>query len=371
MAEPYWWPTDYFESRDRFTALAEECGAHLESRPIEALGPQGESLSVDIASFTADTDENLIILTSGVHGVEGYIGACIQIQALQMILQEGLPERVGIIMIHAVNPWGFAHLRRVDNHNVDINRNFIIDTDSAAVSPPYYATLNPVINLERTPSLLGELQYWFSACALIMRNRGVAKLFKTIAEGQFEFPQGVFFGGKHSVESCVLLQNLLIDLTKKSNRITILDLHSGLGASGTAMLIGNSNRVSPERTLSWIRDHYEQTVYIDSNAGNAYNAKRTFSQWCKHALGHKSYLFLCVEIGTVNPLKLFSALRRENQAHHWADTNSLPYAQTKQTLLNVFAPESQKWRNKSVAQGLKILSRTIELIQQDRSRNCS
>ena len=96
---------------------------------------------------------------------------------------------------------------------------------------------------------------------------------------------------------------------------------------------------------------------------NAYNAQGTFSRWCQQALGDKSFLYLCVEIGTVNPIRLFSALRRENQAHHWAASSSASYKQTKQALLEVFAPHSQRWRTDAVAEGLHVLEKTLNPLQ--------
>ncbi len=125
MTESSWWPADYFASRDKFIELARAGGARLDSHLVEAVGPVGESLSVDVAAFTSKHDEHLIVLTSGVHGIEGFIGACVQIQALRMLARSGIQNRVGIVMIHAVNPWGYSHLRRVDENNADVNRNFI------------------------------------------------------------------------------------------------------------------------------------------------------------------------------------------------------------------------------------------------------
>ncbi len=219
MTDSSWWPANYFASRERFLELAESCGAHTESHPVASVGPNGEPLSVDVAAFTSGHDEHLIVLTSGVHGIEGFIGACIQIQALQRLKQGDIPDRTGIVMIHGVNPWGFAHLRRVDENNVDVNRNFINSSVSKPVSHPQYAELNPVINPAKAPHISGEIQYWLSAGRLIVRNRGIGKLFKPIAEGQYDFPQGLFFGGCKVGESCELLQSLVLRYSADMDRV--------------------------------------------------------------------------------------------------------------------------------------------------------
>ncbi|NND92125.1 MAG: DUF2817 domain-containing protein [Granulosicoccus sp.] len=359
MSTTCWWPADYFSSRDRFVELARSCGAQAESHSIDAVGPDGEALSVEVAAFTSTHDEHLIILTSGVHGVEGFIGACIQFQALQMLANNGLANGVGVVMIHAVNPWGFAHLRRVDEGNVDVNRNFSVSPDNKPAPNPDYAALDPVINPRGKPGIGSEIDYWINAGKLITRNRGIKKLFKSIAEGQHEFPQGLFFGGHEISHSCALLQKLVQGYAANIDRITILDVHSGLGPSGVATLIGDSNMVDAGKRYHWLQTHYRQPVFIGNASDNTYNAQGSWSQWCQHNLRDKRFLYLCVEIGTVNPLILFSALRRENQAHHWTASDSRSYVRSKQALLDVFAPRSNRWRQKAIAQGLHVLDRTF------------
>jgi len=363
MIENNWWPADYVSSRARFIASAQLCGATLACYPIAATGPAEEALSIDVASITQASDRHLIVIISGVHGVEGFLGASVQIKTLEMIWQDGLPEHTGIVLIHAVNPWGFAHLRRVNNNNVDINRNFIIGEDPWPVSHPDYASLNAVINPEKAPDWRGEMGYWLGALSKIVRHRGIARLFKPIAEGQYDFPKGVFYGGVQIEESSNRLQSILLHLSANCSRISILDVHSGLGPSGTATLIGNSNLVAPTQTLDWLRTRFRYPVHIDTNPDNLYDAKGTLSLWCQQVLRDKRFLYLCVEIGTVNPLSLFSALRRENQAHHWARPASTSFVQTKRALREVFAPRSQRWRHRSVEQAMTVLRETLDIYE--------
>ncbi|MFK7856762.1 MAG: M14 family metallopeptidase [Granulosicoccus sp.] len=361
MLDKNWWPTDYFASRNQFIQTASACGAQMQSIAVEPVGPKGEALSVDIASFVSDDDDHRIILTSGVHGAEGFIGACIQIQALQLFVQRRIAKRIGIVMIHAVNPYGFAHLRRVDENNIDVNRNFIDFNNSKPASHKNYASLDSTINPKFAPGTLSEIKYWLSAGTLIARNRGIKELVKPIAEGQYLYPKGLFYGGAALSASASILQKLVQDVAKDVERITILDLHSGLGPGGTATLISNSNIVFAENQLEWLQTHYQQPVIFDDASDNAYRASGTLGAWCQQALKHKHYLYLCVEIGTVRPLKLFSALRRENQAHHWTDVDTAIYSQTKQELLDVFAPRSVYWRNKAISEGLHAFERTLSI----------
>ena len=361
MSDPERWPSDYFASRDRFVELARSCAADTESRVVDAVGPRGEPLSVDVAVLSRGRAGHRIVLVGGVHGVEGFLGAAVQFDALRRLARRGLPDGVEVAMIHAANPWGFAHLRRVDENNVDVNRNFIGSSLPEPASPVGYAELDPLVNPRRAPRAGDELRYWLNAARLIARDRGVGKLAKAIAEGQYRFPRGLFFGGATAGESCRLLQELVLDLSADVERLTVLDVHSGLGRSAVATLIGDGNAGTREGRARRLHDHYRRSVHLDSADGNVYDARGTFARWCRHALADKRFLYLCVEIGTVDPVRLLSALRRENQAHHWSDRDSAAYVATKRALLEVFAPRSPRWRRTSVAQGMDVLERTLEL----------
>lgn len=354
------WPSDYFSSRQDFIASAQSCGAQLTSKSIKALGPKAEPLTLDLAACVSATDKHRIVITSGVHGAEGFIGAATQLQVLRLIADEGLPKDTGVVLIHAVNPWGYAHLRRVNEDNVDVNRNFIDFDQYSMVHPASYAELNPIINPEIPPSFSGDVRYWLSAGKLIVKHRGIEPLAGPIATGQYQYPKGLFFGGQHACESRTHLEQWVQEYTADIPLVTVLDVHSGLGEFGQATLISNTNCAAINESVEWLQKHYEMPIVLDNAPDNAYNASGSFSQWCQTCLAEQHFTFLCVEIGTVNPLKVFSALRRENQAYHWAKPNSIVYEKTKQSLLKVFSPDSEHWREKAVEQGVSVFKKSLK-----------
>jgi len=359
MTDTHWWPDDYFSSRSRFQELARRAGARVESHPVKAVGPRGEPLSIDTAVLASAATERLIVISSGVHGVEGYIGACIQINALQNDVNANLSKTTGLALIHAVNPWGYAHLRRVNEDNIDVNRNFFDPARPHPEAHPNYARLDSLINPRGAPSFVAKMQYPLDVITQIIRHRGIRPLSEIIATGQYHQRQGLFFGGNRISESSQLLQNILNNLSADVKQIVHLDLHSGLGRAATATLIANSNCGTPDQCLNWIRQHYRQPAHVENESGIAYQPHGTLGQWYRRALNHKQFLYICVEIGTVNPLKVFSALRLENQAHHWTTPGSDPYVKTKRILLNVFAPRSSHWRQTSLNQGMAVINRTL------------
>ena len=86
-----------------------------------------------------------IVHSSGTHGVEGYLGAAVQIRFLhELYLRNEKQQRLAnnpraaspsasnnkvrkILLIHAVNPHGMRHHRRTNENNVDLNRNVLSD----------------------------------------------------------------------------------------------------------------------------------------------------------------------------------------------------------------------------------------------------
>src|SRR5262252_5152727 len=116
---------NYREARERFCAAAERASARLGRYLLpERHGPQGESLSIDVARLGPERSRDALVVLSGTHGVEGLAGAGCQVGFLTDRLYEALPSSACALLVHALNPHGFAWLRRVNEDNVDLNRNF-------------------------------------------------------------------------------------------------------------------------------------------------------------------------------------------------------------------------------------------------------
>src|SRR5262249_55553127 len=127
---------DYFVLRERFRHHAESRGANLISFPIHAEGPSKEELTIDVAWLGNPKPTRGLLHICGTHGVEGYAGSAIQAKILSEPLV--IPSRRAVVFIHGLNPWGMAHLRRFNESNVDLGRNFLLDeSDFEGVSDIY------------------------------------------------------------------------------------------------------------------------------------------------------------------------------------------------------------------------------------------
>ena len=112
----------YRAQREQFLAAATAVGARLTEYWHPLPGPFDEALSTDVAVLGDPNASKLLVSISGTHGVEGFYGSNCQTQWLQMLGNRSLPADTAIVMIHLINPWGTAWLRRVNEDNIDLNR---------------------------------------------------------------------------------------------------------------------------------------------------------------------------------------------------------------------------------------------------------
>src|ERR1700744_2586397 len=118
-------PSDYRAARHAFIQAAEAPGLDIPPRVHPtATGPDGKPLFMDVAEIGPRKAKTALLLMSATHGAEGYFGSGVETG----FLRGGKlvpPKGAKIVVLHAVNPYGFAWDRRVNEDNADINRNFV------------------------------------------------------------------------------------------------------------------------------------------------------------------------------------------------------------------------------------------------------
>src|SRR5512136_1431716 len=122
-------PETYEESRERFRASLSTIQTLWSEANVTSTPVAGDpNLTIDVISADARrSKQKRLMLTTGLHGIEGYVGAGI----LQLFTEEFLlhidPENTGIVLVHPINPFGMKHWTRVNKNSVDLNRNFNTD----------------------------------------------------------------------------------------------------------------------------------------------------------------------------------------------------------------------------------------------------
>src|SRR5438874_5154353 len=131
--------TDFFPARTVFREMVESNGGGLDVLPLHATGPRGETLGIDIAWFGDKVPRRAVLHSSGLHGVEGFAGSAIQIQALRELPR--VPDDTALFLVHILNPYGMCWLRRANENNVDLNRNSLGD-EGYTGAPENYSKLD-------------------------------------------------------------------------------------------------------------------------------------------------------------------------------------------------------------------------------------
>ncbi len=348
-------PTDYFAAREQFRSGAKEAGLSHQAIPIDAVGPQNEQLTIDVAFRPAQPGEPLLIVSGGLHGVEGLLGSAVQLAALER-WQAGLPAGVGILLLHALNPYGYAHLRRFNEDNVDPNRNFLPTNDNYHGTAEEYHLLDRLLNPPCEPSR------WdlFTLRATWARFRyGSSSLKQAVVAGQYDYPRGLFFGGDRPSQLVAILQENLPRWLEHSTKIVHLDYHTGLGCWGKYDLL--IEYAISDSHATWLQRHFGSHVCrVDETQ---YQTRGGLGTWFRQQANPRDYTYFCAEFGTYPGLAVVRGLRAENQAHHWGEPSSQETKQVKQQLSELFCPAADSWRASALQQGVELIDQALHALR--------
>jgi uncharacterized protein DUF2817 len=184
---------EYAGARTKFRAAASDLGGVLsEYRHPTATGPDGQWLFIDVARLGDVGAPLQLVVVSGTHGLEGLSGSAAQIGWMKSGFAHGLPGNVSVLLVHALNPFGFAHNTRTTENNVDLNRNFIGHAVPYPRNPGYAQFYPHLIPDDSTPAALAA---YADAVTASCDAQGPDVLFDAQARGHYEFPLGTNFGG--------------------------------------------------------------------------------------------------------------------------------------------------------------------------------
>lgn len=348
---------DYTAARARFRSSAIALGCRLEAHKIGHLGPDGEELTIELAMIGDASPERAVVVSSGLHGIEGYLGAAVQ----AALLEERLggftpPPGTAIVLLFALNPFGFAWNRRVNEQNIDLNRNFLLSGERYVGSPEGYAALDPLLNPVGPPITLDP--FLLQAALQVLRH-GMGRLKDVVAGGQYDFPRGLFFGGHAPSRTQLILRERLGLLFHRTQRVLHVDFHSGLGRRGHYKLLVDHAKGSPH-AAALASIFGADVVEPWDPKGVSYEIRGGLGRWCKAMFPNADYDVLTCEFGTVSILRVIDALRLENQTFHHAPPGHPSLDRARKAMMEAFVPSDGRWRNQVVQRGLAVVERAVE-----------
>ncbi|TFY99653.1 M14 family metallopeptidase [Ramlibacter rhizophilus] len=349
----------YAQARSRFLEAAEAAGVPVESHAHPLRGQNGEALAMDVARDGPADAQALLIVSSGCHGVEGFCGSGVQVDALrsEALRDQARQRGVAVLYVHALNPFGFSHLRRVTHENVDLNRNFHDFDQPLPVNEPY-RRLHPLLLPETWPPTAENSR----AIGDYIASEGEASFQAAITRGQHEFPDGLFFGGTAPTWSQQTLRAVLREHGRQARRVAWIDLHTGLGPSGVGERIwaGSNDADGIARARRWW-DGGGRTPITSIYDGSSSSAFLTGLMWnaiyeeCPQA----QYAGIALEYGTEPMMEVLTALR----GMHWLQLHPEAPQELAEAIrarmLAAFYTDTDTWREQVLAQAREALEQAI------------
>jgi hypothetical protein len=343
---------DYVTARGRFRAAARGAGARLHELLLAAPGPAGEALTIDAAWLGAADARRIVLHTSGLHGVEAFAGSAIQGALLER--PPSLAAGCALILVHVLNPWGMAWLRRTNENNVDLNRNFLRNEERWSGVSEAYRKIDRTLN----PRSLPARDFFIIRAQALALWHGFHTLKQAVAEGQYEFPQGLFYGGRELADGPRLYLDWVAQHLERARYVLAIDVHTGLGRwAGETLFAESGTGATPATAL-------EQALGRRLGAARetraAYAIRGGMGGRLSQTLPHAGLDFILQELGTCRVLTVLHALREENRWHHYgAGTIDHP---AKQRLREVLCPGDPAWRRQVVAHGVTLARAAAEWI---------
>lgn len=345
----------YAEARQKFLDASTAAGLVIESHIHPLIGRNGEQLAMDVARLGAPDAANLLVLSSGCHGAEGFCGSAIQIDLLRdnAWLEQCRRADMAVLFLHALNPYGFSWLRRVNEDNVDLNRNFLDFDQPLPDNPDYRAVAHLLLPKRQPPTLASTL----GLIGYALRNGRMA-LQGAISRGQHSDPSGLFFAGTAPTWSNQMLRQVLANQGQQCRRIGWIDVHTGLGPRGIAEKIykGRQTPADIARARSWWGQHV-----TNSAEGNSVSARLngTIDLMVMQSCPQAEYNGLTLEYGTLAGLKVLNALRADHWLHRNPSAPEDQQVQIKQRLREAFYCDADDWKRLVLEQGRAVMQQTL------------
>lgn len=353
--------TSYAEARQRFIAAAEGRGLLVESALHPMKGLQGEELAMDVARDGHPDAGRLLVLSSACHGVEGFCGSGVQLAALADAEWQARAAAAGVavLYIHALNPYGFSHIRRTTHENVDLNRNFHDFSQPLPVNAEY-RELHPLLVPPEWPPGLENGQ---AIAARLAQGGGLAAYQAAITRGQHEFPDGMFFGGTAATWSNRMLRDVLRTHGRRAARIAWIDIHTGLGPSGVGERIyaGRDDAQAVARARRWW-DGGGRTPVTSIYDGSSSAALLTGMMWnaayeeCPQA----EYTGIAMEYGTLPVMETLQALRADQWLGRHPDAPPALAEAIRKDVKDAFFTDTPAWKDAVLAQARESLFQAVD-----------
>jgi len=338
--------SNYAQARARFLAAAQARADRMESFLVDATGVAGEELSTDVAMISPQHAQRLLIITSATHGVEGFCGSACQLALLddEPLLARAAEAGIALLLIHAINPYGFSWCSRTNEDNIDLNRNAQRFGEPLPINPDY-AELHDFLVPPVWPPTTKNQQ----AIAGYIEQYGSIRYRDAVSRGQYTHPDGIFFGGKAHSQSLRTLNEVLRTHASQFADIGWIDVHTGLGPRGHGEKIFAGRR-DPEEVARarrwWGLDVAVPFAGTSASADITGHLASTIYASCPDS----RHTLMALEFGTVPFDAMVEALRGEAWLRIHPEASTDVAQSIRQNMRNAFYCDHELWQGMVLGQ---------------------
>ena len=352
-------PESYAASRARFREDVHVVEERWPEARLEHHGLSGdEDLTIDwIKAPARERQQKLLMFTTGEHGIEAFVGSAMLRLFLDEFLPRLNPEDTGLLLVHAINPWGMQHRRRTNRANVDLNRNFVPDPAFLDRSfNPCYDRLRPLLNPEGPLRSVSTCTLSFSLGLIrCMASLGAGQLAEATLLGQYCFPGGLYYGGEALQEETRVLCDLYRDHIRAYEQVVHLDMHTGYGPRYQMSVV---NSWMEPRDSAELERAFCYPLVVKTNPAEFYGMRGDMIDYLydlvRSQFPHKRFYSTSFEFGTLGDslsarLRSLRTMIFENRVHWFGARSPAVRARVEREFEELFAPREERWRKKAVS----------------------
>lgn len=350
----------YQHARHLFLDVSKRTGCRIESHLLpDYHGVNGELLYCDVAYRGRLDSHKCLVISSGLHGVEGYCGSAIQTRLLSQHVFERFEDEYCIMLVHALNPYGFSHSKRVNENNVDMNRNF--QHFNQAI--PFDQNLIEV-NENVFPKIWqgSDLTAVHNAIKHYISLHSLSALQEVLTAGQYYYPDSVFYGGRQPQWTRNLWDEICQGLAKKFDTVAHIDIHTGLGESGDCelMYLGGDQEANRRLACDWFG---ESAVTIPGVAAST--SKPIIGHMGQH-LDHYPVrnIAMALEFGTQPIERVLTALINDAWLQANPECDNVLRQHIVKTMREAFMTQGEQWGSSVWSHSLKYVEQTMQGLKQ-------
>jgi hypothetical protein len=341
MSVAQYFSADYPEARSKFRAAATAAGASLAALTLpDRCGPGGEELSIDVAVCGKSNADRALLVISGTHGVEGFCGSGCQVGLLSNDLAAAMSDNSALVFVHALNPHGFAWLRRVNEDGIDLNRNFVDFAGPLPASAGYEELHDSLVPQAWDAESRRAAD---ARIAAYIGQHGMRNFQAALSSGQYTRPKGLFYGGTQPAWSAASLRRILREhLPASVQRLAVLDLHTGLGPSGYGEPISMGRSAADfQRAVQWYGADVKDLAGDDSVSARVGGS---VADGLLASLPSVEITYVALEFGTHPINVVVNALRADHWLHAEQQRDTPLRAAINREMRDAFFVDTAAWK---------------------------